>query len=502
MTTLVEAQRQPLLAARHPPPRQGLVLAVLGIGQLMLVLDATVVNIALPRAQVALGFSDADRQWVVTAYSLAFGSLLLIGGRLADTFGRRRMFLIGLVGFATASALGGFAGNFAMFVSARALQGAFGATLAPAALSLLTVAFTEPTARARAFGCFGAISAAGGSVGLMLGGTLTEYFSWRWVMYVNIVISVGGLLGAGTLPADRRQRPRQRGGDVPGAVLAVTGVFAVVYALSRATSGKGVATALNPVTVSLLVVGLVLLAGFVLVGRRAPHPLLPLRIVLDRHRGGAFAAMFLSAIGVFGILLFLTYYLETTHGYSPVKTGMAFLPMAVTMVVVGSAGNAALMERIGPRAMVPTGLLTAGAGMAMLARVGVDSHYASTVLPATLVTAVGLGLLFAPCFNLATAGVDESDAGVASATVHVAQQVGGSIGTALLNTIATTAAAGYVTSHAVGRPTPDVELHAAVHSYAVVFGVAAAALGVAAAVVAAVLNPARRSASPPRTSAH
>ena len=326
---------------------------------------------------------------------------------------------------------------------------------------------------------------------MMLGGTLTEYLSWRWVMYVNVVITAGGLLGAAALPAERRDSLRHPGSDLPGALLTATGVFAVVYAFSRAATDNSVTAALNPLTLSLLSAGLVLLAGFVLVERRASHPLLPLRVVLDRDRGGVFAAMFLSAIGVFGILLFLTYYFETTLGYSPVKTGLAFLPMAATMVVVGSTGSAALMARVGPRAMVPAGLLGGGAGMAMLTRVDVEPHYVSTVLPATLVTAVGLALVFAPCFNLATAGVDESDAGVASAAIHVAQQIGGSIGTALLNTIATTVAAGYVITHAARQPAPGIEVRAAVHSYAVVFGVAAVACGVAALIVAVLLNPAQ-----------
>ena len=465
-------------------------LAVLGIAQLMLVLDATVVNIALPRAQVALGFSDVDRQWIVTAYSLAFGSLLLIGGRLADAFDRRRMFLAGLVGFTAASALGGAADNLAMLVAARALQGGFAAMLAPAALALLSVSFTEPAARARAFGCFAAISAAGASVGLIFGGTLTEYLGWRSVMYVNVVIAVGALLGAVALPTGRRGG-RPFVSDVPGALLAVTGVFAIVYGLSHAATGSGVSAMHDPLTLSLLAAGLVLLAGFVLVERRASHPLLPLGIVRDRDRGGALAAMFLSATGVFGILLFLTYYLETTLGYTPIRTGLAFLPMAATIVLVGTFGNAAIGTRISPRTTLPVGLLIAGIGMAMLTRIDVQPHYVSTVLPATVVTAVGLGLVFAPCFDLGTAGIDESDAGIASAVVHVAQQIGGAIGTALLNTIATTVAARFMAAHA--GPTPGEQAGAAVHSYAVVFGVAAATFGVAALVVAALLNPARLS---------
>ena len=494
-TTLTRPNRRSLISGPHPPIRPWLALVVLGTAQLMLVLDATVVNIALPRAQAALGFSDADRQWIVTAYSLAFGSLLLIGGRLADAFGQRRMFLVGLVGFAAASALGGIAGNFGMLVSSRALQGGFGALLAPAALSMVTVLFTEPAARARAFACFGAISAAGGSVGLMLGGTLTEYFSWRWVMFVNVVVAAIGLVGALALPADRAADRRHAGSDVPGAALAVVGVFAIVYGLSRAATGAGFSAVLDPLTLTFVTGGLALLAGFAVVERRARNPLLPLRIVLDRKRGGAFAAMFLSAIGTFGILLFLTYYLESTLGYSPVRAGLAFLPMAATMVGVGGAGNAVLIGRIGPQRMVPAGLLIAGVGMAMLTRIGVEPGYLSTVLPATLVTATGLALVFAPCFNLGTSGVEQSDAGIASATVHVAQQIGGAIGTAVLNTIAATVAARYLMSRPDAGVRPDVQAHAAVHSYVVVFWVCALAFGAAAIVVGALLNPLPRAAT-------
>lgn len=492
MTAAVfESSRQSPLVLPHPPNRPWRVVAVLGLAQLMLVLDATVVTIALPRAQAALGFSNADRQWIVTAYSLGFGGLLLVGGRLADAFGRKRMFLVGLAGFATASALGGAAGNFATLAAARALQGAFGAVLAPATLALLTVTFTEPAARARAFGCFGAISAAGGSVGLILGGALTEYLDWRWVMYINVVIAAGGLLGTGLLPRDHRPRRHYAGGaDVAGTLLVVSGVVAVVYGLAHAAGGR-VSAAFSPVTMLLVAAGLTLLTGLVIVERRATRPLLPLHVVLDRDRGAAFAAMFLSAIGVFGILLFLVYYLEATLGYTPVRTGLAFLPMAATMVVVVVVANAPIAARISMRAMLPTGLLVAGVGMAMLTRISMRPHYPSTVLPATLVTAVGLGLVFAPCFNLGTAGVDESETGVASAAVHVAQQIGGAIGTALLNTIATTVAARYIAAHDAPAPTRGELARAAVHSYAVVFGLAAATFGVAALVVAALLNPAR-----------
>ncbi|HEX4399049.1 MAG TPA: MFS transporter, partial [Trebonia sp.] len=303
------------------------ILGVVGLAQLMVVLDATIVNIALPSAQHDLGFSNADRQWVVTAYSLAFGGLLLLGGRLSDLVGRRRMLIIGLVGFAAASALGGAANSFAVLVIGRGAQGAFGALLAPAALSTLTVTFTDPAERGRAFGVYGAIAGAGGAVGLLLGGFLTEYLSWRWCLYVNVVLAVVAVAGAVRLMTAQPRDPSVQI-DWPGTVLVIAGLVSVVYGLSEAdTAGWGA-----PTTVALLIAGVVLLAAFVLVEQRVKHPLLPLPIILNRFRGGAYLAIGLSAIGVFGIFLFLTYYLQLTLAYSPVKSGLAFLPMIAAIV--------------------------------------------------------------------------------------------------------------------------------------------------------------------------
>ena len=329
------------------PARRWWILGVVGLAQLMVVLDATIVNIALPSAQHDLGFSNADRQWVVTAYSLAFGGLLLLGGRLSDLVGRRRMLIIGLVGFAAASALGGAATGFGMLVIGRGLQGAFGAMLAPAALSTLTVTFTDPAERGRAFGVYGAIAGAGGAVGLLLGGVLTEYLSWRWCLYVNVVLAVIAVAGAVRLLA---AHPRDPGVhiDWPGTVLVVGGLVAVVYGLAEAdTAGWGA-----PTTDALLVAGVVLLAAFVLVERRVQYPLLPLRIILNRFRGGAYLAIGLSAIGVFGIFLFLTYYLQLTLAYSPVKSGLAFLPMIAAIVVASTTSSGVLMPRVGPRPLI------------------------------------------------------------------------------------------------------------------------------------------------------
>src|ERR1700722_15786119 len=417
------------------PARRWWILGVVGLAQLMVVLDATIVNIALPSAQRALAFSNADRQWVVTAYSLAFGGLLLLGGRLSDLVGRRRMLIIGLIGFAAASALGGAATSFAFLVIGRGAQGAFGAMLAPAALSTLTTTFTDPAERGKAFGVYGAIAGAGGAVGLLLGGVLTEYLSWRWCLYVNVALAVVAVAGAVRL-LERHPRDPDVYIDWPGAVLVGAGLVAVVYGLSEAdTAGWGALS-----TDVLLSGGVVLLAAFVLAERRVPHPLLPLRIALNRFRGGAVLAIGLSAIGIFGVFLFLTYYLQLTLGYSPVKTGLAFLPMIAGIIASSTTSSGALMPRFGPRPLVPAGLLAAAGGLVLLAtQLGLHTSYPSQILPALVLTGIGLGLVFGCAISAATYGTDPADAGVASALVNTNQQVGGSIGTALLKTPAATA---------------------------------------------------------------
>jgi EmrB/QacA subfamily drug resistance transporter len=463
-------------------PRRWLILAVVCLGQLMVVLDATVVNIALPTAQHDLGFSNADRQWVVTGYSLAFGGLLLLGGRLSDLLGRKLMLVIGMVGFAAASALGGAATGFDMLLVGRAIQGAFGAMLAPAALSTLTVTFTNPAERGRAFGMYGAIAGAGGAVGLLLGGILTEYLSWRWCLYVNVVFAVVAVIAAIRLLSNQPRDPNVRL-DPTGTVLVVAGLIGLVYGLSEAeTKGWGA-----PLTIGLLVGGAILLVAFVLVERRVSHPLLPLRIVLDRFRGGAYLAIGLSAIGMFAIFLFLTYYLEEVLRFSPVTTGLAFLPMIAALMVSSTSSSGLLMPRVGPRVLVPLGLIIAAGGLVMLAaQLGTGSSYAAVVLPALVVLGLGLGLVFGCAMNAATYGADPSDAGVASAMVNTCQQIGGSVGTALLNTIAASALSSYLVTHGTS---PAAAAGAAVHSYVVAFWVAAAIYAGAAVICALVFKP-------------
>jgi EmrB/QacA subfamily drug resistance transporter len=412
---------------------------VLGIAQLMVVLDATIVTIALPSAQQALGFSNADRQWVVTAYSLAFGGLLLLGGRLADLFGRRRMLLIGLIGFAAASAAGGAAHSFGMLVGARAVQGALGAVLAPAALSMLTVTFADPKERGRAFGIFGSIAGAGAAVGLLLGGVLTEYLSWSWCLYVNVPIAIVAAAGA-LIFLPRTQPATGVHLDIPGVLAEGLGLAGLVYGFSRAaTDGWS-----DPWTLAVLAVAVVLLVVFVLIERRTTHPLLPLRVVLDRRRGGAYLAIALAGIGSFGIFLFLTFYMQQILGFSPLTTGVAFLPFVAGIVTSSTIVIPRLLPRIGPRPLIITGELLAAAGLLILWRLQVASSYAGHVLPGLVVMGLGMGLIFGSSFNTATARVQPSDAGVASALVNTGQQVGGALGTALLNTIAATVTASYL----------------------------------------------------------
>jgi EmrB/QacA subfamily drug resistance transporter len=468
-------------------PRRWLILAVVALAQLMVVLDATIVNIALPSAQHALHFSNIERQWVVTAYALAFGSLLLLGGRLTDLIGRKATFIAGLIGFAAASAVGGAAGTFGMLVAARACQGAFGALLAPAALSLLTTTFEGTKDRGKAFGVFGAIAGAGGAVGLLLGGLLTQYLDWRWCLYVNLVFAA--IAGAGAVVLLRRQaigrRPRL---DLPGLAAEVGGMFCVVYGFSNAASDGWH----SPATWGFLVAGAALLAVFAGIEARASQPLLPLRIVLDRNRGASYLSILITGAGMFGIFLFLTYYLQETLGFSPVMAGVAFLPMVAAIIVCANLANIVLLPRIGPRLVVAPGMLAAAAGLAWLTRVGVHSSYAADVLPPLLLTSAGLGFVMSPSMNTGTSGVAPSDAGVASAVVNTGQQVGGSIGTSLLNTVAASAAASYLAAHLSprlmtgGHPAPALVGLAQVHSYTTAFWWAAGMFA-AGAVVAALL---------------
>ncbi|POH64809.1 MFS transporter [Cryobacterium zongtaii] len=446
-----------------PHSRRWWTLSVVALAQLMVVLDSTVVNIALPSAQADLGFSNGDRQWIVTAYSLAFASLLLLGGRLSDLIGRKRTFIIGLIGFAIASALGGAAGTFGWLVAARALQGAFGALLAPTALAVLTTTFTIPKERARAFGVFGAIAGAGGAVGLLLGGFLTEYFDWRWNLYINVVIAIVGVIGAAIF-VDHLQRtgPRPKL-DIPGTILVSAALFGLVFGFSNAeTDGWD-----SPLTWGMLAGAVVLLVAFVLWQRKAAHPLLPLQIVLDRNRGAAYLSVMIAGAGMFGIFLFVTYYLQTSLGFTPMQTGFSFLPMIAMLVLAAQLSTNIFVPWFGPKVMVPFGMALGATGMILLTNLNLDSTYAANVLPPLMILGFAMGSIMPASMQTATLGVDRQFAGVASAMVNTSQQVGGSIGTALLNTLAATAAADYVASHLPA--TAEVAAQAAVTSYAVAY---------------------------------
>src|SRR5216684_2141048 len=418
--------------------RRWLVLGVIGIAQLMVVLDATVMNIALPSAQRALHFTTVDRQWVVTAYTLAFGSLLLLGGRLADLLGRKVTFLTGLAGFAGVSAIGGASVNFAMLVTARACQGVFAALLVPSALSLLTTTFTEPKDRSKAFGIYGAIAGAGGAIGLLLGGALTEYLSWGWTLYVNLIFAGVAFIG-GALLLQRQPSPVKPRLDVPGALLVSSAVFCLVYGFSNAATH----TWATPSTYGFLAAGLVLGAGFAAWQGRAAHPLMPPRVVLDRNRGGAYASMLIGTAGLFGIFLFLTYYLQQTLGYSPLVTGFVFLPMSAGLIVAANLATIVLMPRFGPKPLVASGMLAAAGGTAWLTQLGPHTGYTTGVLGPLILAGIGLGMVIAAGINTGTFGVAPQDAGVAAATVTVGQMLGGSVGTSLLNTIFAAAVTSY-----------------------------------------------------------
>lgn len=454
-------------------------LAFIAIAQLMVVLDGTIVNIALPTAQADLGISDANKQWVITAYALVFGGLLLFGGRIADMWGRRRTFITGLIGFAAASALGGAAANEAVLFGARALQGAFGALLAPAALSLLAVMFTEPKERAKAFGIFGAIAGGGGAVGLILGGALTEYLNWRWTFFVNIpfaAVAVFGALRVIREPAGSRNNSSL---DIPGALLATSGLVSLVYGFTVAESdGWGAGK-----TIGLFVAAVVLLASFLFVESRVKAPLLPLRVVTDRNRGGVYLSLGLAIIAMFGLFLFLGYYLQVVQGFSALKTGFAFLPMIAGMITGSTQIGARLMNRVRPRLLMTPGFLLAALGMLILTQLEVGSSYAGLILPAEILLGLGMGTAFMPAMSLATHGVQPRDAGVASAMVNTSQQVGGAIGTAMLNTIAASATTAWIAGHAAESRTLGKQGFinaAAVHGYSTAIWWAAGILAVSA----------------------
>lgn len=475
-------------AAADPPaadPKRWIALGVIATAQLMVVLDASIVNIALPQAQRALHISDVDRQWVVTAYTLAFGGLLLLGGRIADYVGRKKMFIIGLGGFAAASALGGVAQNAAMLFGARALQGAFAALLAPAALSLITVTFTETHERARAFAVYGAISGGGAAIGLIVGGVLTEYASWRWCLGVNVPIAMLAAAGAVYYVHESKAHGNTKY-DLPGAVLVTGGLVSLVYGFTEAAK-QGVGW-LSPQTLGFLALAAVLLVAFVVVESRSANPLLPLRVVLDRNRGGSYLASLLVGAGLFSMFLFLTYYFQANLGYSPLKSGFAFLPFSAGIIVTaGAVSN--ILPRTGPKPLMVIGSIMAALGLFLFTFISDTSSWLTHVLPGELLLSVGLGLVFVPLSSLALIGVANHDAGVASAMLNTSQQVGGSLGTALLNTFYASAVTSYLASNV--KTPQDLKIQtplAYIHGYHVAFSIGVGLLVAAAIAIVVFIN--------------
>jgi EmrB/QacA subfamily drug resistance transporter len=479
LTTEVGSTRLPSDPA-VPDPRRWWALAAVATAQLMVGLDLTIMNIALPSVQRSLHLSDPGRQWVITIFALGYGGLLLLGGRLSDLIGRRNGLMIGLTGFALASALGGAATSPALLLTARALQGMFGALLTPSVLATLAAAFPTPAERGRAFGIYGTAMGSSSGLGVLLGGVLTEYLDWRWCMYVNLPIAVAA--GAGLLYAVRPV-PRAAGVrvDVAGALLATAGLMALVFGFSRAeTDGWSAALTVGP-----LACGALALVTFLWVQRMVGQPLLPLRVILNRWRGGSYLSVFSLAVGTFAALFFLTFYLQNVLHYSPVRAGLAFLPMTVGLMV-GVRAVSRLLMRTSVRVLLCPGLLALAAGLALLGTLRVDSGYGMHVLPVFALVGLGSGWVLVTANSTATFGAG-ADTAVAGAMVMTSQQVGASLGTALLSTIAGTAAADYLHSHA-GSPA-----RAVVHGFDVASLGAAGFLCLAALAVFLITGPTPRS---------
>jgi EmrB/QacA subfamily drug resistance transporter len=463
------------------PTHRWWLLAVLALAQLMVVLDGTIVNIALPDAQADLGMSDGDRTWVVTIYALAFGSLLLLGGRIADYWGRKRSFLVGMVGFAVASAIGGIAVNTEMLLAARGLQGIFAALLAPASLSILTITFPGGKERIKAFAVYGAIGGGGAAVGLVLGGVLTEFASWHWCLLVNVPIALVAIVGALVFMRESRAHGNTRY-DLPGTVLVVAGLASLVLGFSRAEEGWA-----RVDTIGFLAAGVVLLAAFVLVESRVSNPLLPLRVILDKARGGAFLVATLTGAALLGGLLFLTFYFQIVLGFSPLQAGLASLPMTATIMICATLLSQVL-PKVGVRIPMTVGPLIAAAGLFYLSFVTVEGNYVLEVLPGVILLGIGLASIFVPLQNVALAGIDEHDAGVASAAVSATQQIGGSIGTALFTALYTAAVTSYIESN---PPSASVQLEALVDGYSVAFLWAALLIALAAPISFFLIRPSK-----------
>jgi EmrB/QacA subfamily drug resistance transporter len=471
MTTALDIDYPQTQDGASPDPKRFRALAVIAVAQLMVVLDASVVIIALPSAQRSLHISTANRQWMLTAYTLAFAGLLLLGGRISDYLGRKRMFVISLIGFGAASALGGLAQSSAMLFGARALQGVFAAIMAPSSLSLLTVAFTEPKERARAFGVYGGIAGGGAAIGLILGGVLTQYASWRWTLLINVPIAIAAAIAA-TRFVTESKNPVRHSYDIPGAVTVTSGLLALVYAFTEAGQDGWASTT----TLLFFAAAAVLLTSFVFIEQRVAHPLLPLRIILERNRGGSFLSSLFVGTAMLGTFLSLTYYFQGTLHYSAMKSGLAFVPFSLG-IILGATAASRMLPRFGPRFVIMVGLVLGALGLGALTLIGVHTTYVTLVLPAEIVVSFGMGLSFVPMSSTSLIGVDPDDAGVASALVNTTQQAGSTMGAALINTIATGATASYLAVHGTSA---TAEVAGSIHGFTMAFGFSAIVVALAA----------------------
>jgi len=470
-------------------PNRWMALAVIAIASLMIVLDASIINLALPRAQAALHISNANRQWVVTAYSLTFGSLLLLGGRIADYVGRKKVFIIGLLGFAVASAIGGFSTNQGELFAMRGLQGAFGALLAPSSLSLLNVTFTVPKERAKAFGVYGGISGGGAAIGLIMGGLLTEYANWRWCLFVNAPIALLAVL----LAIPNLHESKAKGDnkyDIPGAVTVTVGLVSLVYGFSQAANNGWA----NVHTYPYFIGAFIFIVAFFAIEARQAHPLLPMRVLTERNRAGSYIGSLLVGVGLFAMFLFLSIYMQSFLGYSPLKAGVAFLPFTVG-IVIGAGIASQLLPKIGPRPLMVVGMLLATVGILLFSRLTPTSGYTSHLLAPMLIMSFGCALYFIPNASTGLHNAGEHDAGVASAMINTSQQIGGSLGAALLNTIAISSAAAYLKGHtSLGKLAP---VYAQVHGFTTTFKWGAAFLFTCAILSALMINAGKDSLTEP-----
>lgn len=451
-----------------PDPLRWKTLTVVGIVALMVVLDGTVMNIALPSIQVDLGLSDSDRQWVVTAYALTFGGLLLLGGRIGDFFGRKRSLYIGLAGFAIASASGGLAPNPLSLILARGAGGAFAALLAPVTLSIIAVTFTQIKERTRAFAIYSSISAGGGAVGLVLGGILTQFVSWRWCLWINVPIAILAILLTTRWVRESRIMAKVHY-DILGAVVGTSGLLLLVFGISEA----GIGGWTGQKTIIPLASAVILLVVFFFIEHRTKDPLLPIRVLTNRSRAGAYIAAFFSGGALFATFLFISYYLQAVLGYTPLGAGLLGLPFSAGVVASTFLANR-LLPKLGPRNVTTIGFVLAIIGTIGLTRIGATSNYWIDVLPWLLIMSIGMGLIFVPLTVTSVYGVQAEDTGVASAVVNMSQQIGGSIGVALLNTLAATATANVVVEKSLSPTSPD----ALVVGYATVFAWSAVLLAI------------------------